>query len=93
MLAAERENRPDSAQEFLDELRDIERTADLGLPMAGGESASLEFKQTMRWDTQLHKRSTEVLRASMKTVCAFLNSGGGTLLIGVADTGEPKGLE
>jgi predicted HTH transcriptional regulator len=29
----------------------------------------------------------------MKTVCAFLNSGGGTLLIGVADTGEPKGLE
>ena len=63
------------------------------LLIAGGESASLEFKQTMRWDTKLQKRSTEVLRASMKTVCAFLNSGGGTLLIGVADTGEPKGLE
>ena len=47
----------------------------------------------MRWDTQLQKRSTEVLRASMKTVCAFLNSGGGTLLIGVADTGKPTGLE
>jgi predicted HTH transcriptional regulator len=29
----------------------------------------------------------------MKTVCAFLNTGGGTLLIGVTDTGEPKGLE
>jgi hypothetical protein len=28
----------------------------------------------------------------MKTVCAFLNSEGGTLLIGVADTGVPKGL-
>jgi Putative DNA-binding domain len=35
----------------------------------------------------------EVLRASMKTTCAFLNGQGGTLLIGVADTGEPKGLE
>ena len=93
MLAADRENRPHSAQAVLDELRDIERTADLGLLIAGGESASLEFKQTMRWDTQLQRRSTEVLRASMKTVCAFLNSGGGTLLVGVADTGEPTGLK
>lgn len=93
MLAADRENRPHSAQAVLDELRDIERTADLGLLIAGGESASLEFKQTMQWDIRLHKRSTELLRASMKTVCALLNSRGGTLLIGVADTGEPKGLE
>jgi serine/threonine protein kinase len=92
MLAVDRENRPRSAQAVLGELRDIERTADLGLLIAGGESASLEFKQTMRWDTQLQKRSTEVLRGSLKTVCAFLNSRGGTLLIGVADTGEPKGL-
>jgi serine/threonine protein kinase len=93
MLAADRENRPHSAQAVLDELRDIERTADLGLLIAGGESAWLEFKQTMRWDTQLHKRSTELLRACMKTVCAFLNTGDGTLLIGVTDTGEPKGLQ
>jgi len=93
MLAADRENRPYSAQAVLAELRDIERTADLGLLIAGGESALLEFKQTLRWDTHLHKRSMEVLRASMKTVCAFLNGQGGTLLIGVADTGEPKGLE
>jgi len=93
MLAADREDRPSSAQAVLDELRDIERTADLGLLIAGGESASLEFKQTMRWDTKLQKRSTEVLKANVKTVCAFLNSGGGTLLIGVADSGEPTGLE
>lgn len=93
MLAADREDRPQSAQAVLDELRSIERTPDLALLIAGGESASLEFKQTMRWDTELQKRSTEVLKASVKTVCAFLNSSGGTLLIGVADTGEPKGLE
>jgi eukaryotic-like serine/threonine-protein kinase len=64
MLAADRENRPHSAQAVLDELRDIERTADLGLLIASGESASLEFKQTMRWDTQLQQRSTEVLRGA-----------------------------
>jgi serine/threonine protein kinase len=93
MLAADREDRPKSAETVLDELRDIESTADLELLIAGGESTSLEFKQTMRWDTKLQQRSTELLRACMKAVCAFLNSGGGTLLIGVANTGEPKGLE
>jgi serine/threonine protein kinase len=92
MLAADREDRPDSAEDVLGQLRDIERAADLELLIAAGESVSLEFKQTMRWDTQKQKRSAEVLRANMKTVCAFLNSEGGTLLIGVADTGEPKGL-
>jgi serine/threonine protein kinase len=93
MLSADREDRPPSAQAVLDELRDIERTADLALLIAGGETASLEFKQTMRWDTKLQKRNPDLLRACMKTVCAFLNSGGGTLMIGVANTGEPTGLE
>jgi serine/threonine protein kinase len=92
MLAADREDRPKNAEEVLDELRDIERGADLALLIAGGESASLEFKQTMRWDTALQKRNPEVLKASMKTVSAFLNTGCGTLLIGVADSGEPTGL-
>ena len=93
MLATDREERPQNAQAVLGELRDIQGTADLGLLISAGESATLEFKQTLRWDTRLQKRSTDVLRASMKTVCAFLNSVGGTLLIGVADTGEPTGLE
>jgi len=93
MLAADREDRPQSAQAVLAELRDIEKGADLELLIAGGEGASLEFKQTMQWDTNLEKRNPEVLKASMKTVCAFLNSRGGTLMIGVADTGEPKGLK
>jgi len=93
MLAVNREDRPKSAKAVLDELRDIERTADLERLIAGGESATLELKQTMRWDPQLQQGNKELLRACMKTVCAFLNSGGGMLLIGVADTGEPTGLE
>ncbi len=93
MLAPDREDRPQSAQAVLEELREIEKTADLALLIAGGESTSVELKETMRWDTKLQKRSADVLKASMKTVCAFLNAEGGTLLIGVADTGEPQGLE
>jgi serine/threonine protein kinase len=92
LMAADRDKRPNSAQAVLDEIRHIEKTADLELLIAGGESASLEFKQTMRWDTKLHAPNPELLRACMKTIAAFLNSEGGTLLIGVADTGEPKGI-
>jgi serine/threonine protein kinase len=93
MLAADREDRPPSAQAVLDELRSIEKTADLESLISEGESACLEFKQTMQWDLVLLKRNPAVLRASVKTVCAFLNGEGGILLIGVADSGEPTGLE
>jgi serine/threonine protein kinase len=93
MLAADPEDRPKDAEAVLDELRDIEKTADLELLIAGGESGSLEFKQTMRWDTKLQRRNPEVLKACIRTVCAFLNTGEGTLLIGVADDGQVTGLE
>jgi serine/threonine protein kinase len=93
MLAADPEDRPKNAEAVLEELRDIERTANLELLIAGGESASLEFKQTLRWDTKLHQRSLDVLKACTRTVCAFLNTCDGTLLIGVSDTAEPTGLE
>lgn len=93
LLAADRDKRPQSATVVLDELREAEKTADLESLIAGAETATLEFKQTMRWDTLLHKRNPKVLRACMKTVSAFLNCAGGTLLIGVADSGEPVGLD
>jgi serine/threonine protein kinase len=93
MLATDRKDRPPSAQAVLDELRSIEKTADLESLISNGESTRLEFKQTMQWDTELHKRNPELLRACVKTVCAFLNGEGGILLIGVANSGEPTGLE
>jgi predicted HTH transcriptional regulator len=72
-----------------DELRSIEKTADLDSLISNGETTRLEFKQTMQWDTKLQKRNPELLRACVKTVCAFLNGEGGTLLIGVTNSGEP----
>jgi Uncharacterized conserved protein len=61
--------------------------------IAEGESDELEFKSTLRWDLKegtVNKKLEEVI---MKTVAAFANSQGGTLLIGVADDGAVLGLE
>lgn len=58
-----------------------------------GESQTLEFKSTLRWDLRegtINKKLEEVI---MKTVAAFANSQGGTLLIGVSDDREVLGLE
>ena len=58
-----------------------------------GESDELEFKSTLRWDINegtVNKKLEEVI---LKTVTAFANSQGGTLLIGVDDSGVILGLE
>ncbi|MGC1248782.1 MAG: ATP-binding protein, partial [Spirulinaceae cyanobacterium] len=58
-----------------------------------GESATLEFKSTARWDLREKKKSKVMEQIIVKTVTAFLNSQGGTLLIGVEDDGNVIGLE
>ena len=58
-----------------------------------GEGSSLEFKSTLRWDLRQGKTSQQIERACLKTISAFLNSDGGTLLIGVRDDGSIEGLE
>lgn len=61
--------------------------------MEKGESKSLEFKSSFRWDYRencLNKKLEEVI---MKSIAAFANSKGGVLLIGVDDDGTPLGLE
>ncbi|MGB5969213.1 MAG: ATP-binding protein, partial [Spirulinaceae cyanobacterium] len=58
-----------------------------------GESATLEFKSTARWDLRENKKSKVMEQIIVKTVAAFLNSGGGRLLIGVEDDGNVIGLE
>jgi len=81
---------------FLNKITETEETvAPVSLEdlIAEGESDELEFKSTLRWDVKegtINKKLEEVI---MKTVAAFANSQGGTLLIGVADEGEVLGLE
>ena len=58
-----------------------------------GESERLEFKSTLRWNLKTEKPGKEIELASLKTIAAFLNSDGGTLLVGVGDDGEFLGVE
>ena len=65
----------------------------IALLVARGESKTLEFKSTMRWDLRQAKKSDSITHASLKTLAAFLNTDGGTLLIGVDDQGSAVGIE
>jgi type III restriction enzyme len=60
----------------------------------GGEGESLEFKSSLMWDYKLNKPNPALELALAKDLSAFMNSsGGGTLIVGVADNGEILGLE
>jgi ATP-dependent Lon protease len=61
--------------------------------IAMGESKEVEFKSSARWSYGKGERAEVVEQAIVRTVAAFLNTSGGTLLIGVRDDGEPIGLE
>ncbi|MEP4946338.1 MAG: RNA-binding domain-containing protein [Flavobacteriaceae bacterium] len=58
-----------------------------------GESRYIEFKSTLRFNLKANKNDANIELASLKTVAAFLNTAGGTLLIGVKDDGTIAGLE
>jgi len=58
-----------------------------------GESTRLEFKSTLQWDVNQGAKNESLRKSVLKTIAAFLNSEGGTLLIGVEDDGSIYGLE
>lgn len=60
--------------------------------LAAGESDRVEFKETARWNVREEKKDARMEAVIAKTVAAFLNSRGGTLLIGVDDSGRIAGL-
>ncbi|MFN0189228.1 MAG: helix-turn-helix domain-containing protein [Bacteroidia bacterium] len=57
------------------------------------ESNKIEFKSSLRWDYRLNKTNKEIELAALKTIAAFMNTSGGTLVIGVADDAAIIGLE
>ena len=63
-----------------------------------GENEKVEFKETLYLNTEAFKKKqvikdTKLSDRCIFTTAAFLNTKGGTLLIGVSDTGEIKGIE
>ena len=66
---------------------------DLNTLIRRGEDDSLEFKSSFRYDYRLQKVNKALEAVIMKTLAGFMNTQGGTLLIGVADDGSILGLE
>jgi hypothetical protein len=58
----------------------------------GGESRTLEFKESLSLDVRKGKKESYIENKALKTIAAFLNSQGGTLLVGVTDDRQIKGL-
>jgi hypothetical protein len=79
----------------IDALSDADKIRSL---IREGESKQLEFKETLSLNVK-KPESIQMVQDSVmedmvfKTIAAFLNSNGGTLLIGVHDSGDIMGVE
>jgi hypothetical protein len=61
--------------------------------IAAGETDSVEFKSTLRFDLHQGKVNKKLEYVIAKTVAAFMNTEGGSLLIGVDDSHNVLGLD
>ncbi len=66
---------------------------DLKSLIGKGESETIEFKSSLRWDFEQKTANKALESAVLKTIAGFMNNQGGTLLIGVDDNGTIVGLE
>jgi hypothetical protein len=61
--------------------------------VSNGESELVEFKSSLRWDYKNNSVNSVVGLAVAKAIASFMNAKGGTLLIGVDDSGQILGVE
>ncbi|MFQ5446949.1 MAG: RNA-binding domain-containing protein [Saprospiraceae bacterium] len=80
------------AEKITNYLRSREQTSTLQL-IQEGESEHVEFKSSLRWNMHTRRKDHSIEHAVLKTVCAFMNAEGGTLLVGVNDEGQILGLK
>ena len=61
--------------------------------LALGENQNVEYKSSLIWSHRKNQKSDRAEYDTMRSIVSFLNSDGGTLLIGVDDKGNILGLE
>ena len=61
--------------------------------LSGGENVRVEFKSSARHNYHTGDKDPRVELAIARSVAAFANTAGGTLLIGVDDAGQTLGLD
>jgi len=59
----------------------------------GGETATVEFKSSLRINLRTGLKDRNIELSSLKTIAGFFNCSGGTLFIGVSDEGKLLGIE
>jgi len=57
------------------------------------EGQHLEFKSSLRYDLNTRQVNQNLEGVILKTICAFLNADGGTILIGLSDNRDVIGIE
>jgi len=66
---------------------------DLSAVINDGESEATEFKSTLRINLHTGESDKRMETAILRTLGGFLNTNGGTLIVGLSDDGTPLGIE
>lgn len=74
-------------------VKEIKEDLRISYSLKNGESNLVEYKPSLVYNFKTRKAGIGVKQIIAKSICAFLNSNGGTLLIGVNDQKEIIGLE
>jgi membrane protein YdbS with pleckstrin-like domain len=78
------------------ELQNIKPPLEIKTPtelITNGEGQFVEFKSSILWDYRQEKMNKNLSIPILKNVAAFMNTAGGTLLIGIDDNGQVLGLD
>lgn len=76
--------------EITSELTDADKLKSL---IRSGENSKIEFKETLYLCTRKNTKEKYITHEALETVCAFLNSKGGNLIIGVDDSSNIRGID
>lgn len=83
----------DEIDKFSEKIASENRADQVRTLIHSDESKTLEFKETYRLCTKTKEVRKDLEDTVMKTIAGFLNSDGGTLLIGVRDNKEVSGID
>jgi hypothetical protein len=94
-LAERRQRLAESINKFLDDLLAHQQPHEFTIEdyIKAGEGESVEFKGSLRWDFKQEAVNKALEKVVARTIAAFMNSKGGTLILGVSDEGKALGLE
>ena len=83
-------------EDLIEPERDVHATPEprpIGELIAAGEGQYVEFKSSLMWYYRRRVVNKALYEPVMKNIVGFMNSTGGTLLIGIDDNGVVLGLE